>query len=41
MQPLPRGLVTPDGALLFGFVLYMGVLLAACFMVRFTITLQV
>jgi geranylgeranylglycerol-phosphate geranylgeranyltransferase len=31
-KPLPRGLVTPDGALLFGFVLYIGVLLAACFM---------
>ena len=41
MQPLPRGLVTPDGALLFGFVLYMGVLLAACFMVRFAITLLI
>lgn len=33
VQPLPRGLVTPDGALLFGFVLYIGVLLATCFMV--------
>lgn len=33
MQPLPRGLVTPDGALLFSFVLYIGVLLATCFMV--------
>lgn len=31
-KPLPRGLVTPDGALLFGFVLYVGVLLATCFM---------
>lgn len=41
MQPLPRGLVTPDGALLFGFVLYMGVLLAACCMVRTAITLLV
>lgn len=34
LQPLPSGMVPPDGALLLSFVLYVGVLLATCFMVR-------
>ena len=34
MQPLPRGSVPPDGALLLSFFLYSAVLIAACMLVR-------
>lgn len=33
-QPLPSGVVPPDGALLLASVLYIAVLIAACLMVR-------
>ena len=33
-QPLPSGVIPPDGALLFASVIYICVLMAACMMVR-------